>query len=145
MLALLPLLAILIAPAVEAATTCNGYAELCDRPYSDVTFVGSHDSAFVGVFVTDNQYTSVSAQLGQGVRFLQAQTHDKDGVVELCHTSCLELDAGTLASYLATVKTFLDAHPDEVVTLLLTNGDGIAGAAFAAAFEDSGLVETLFF
>ncbi|ORY61278.1 PLC-like phosphodiesterase [Pseudomassariella vexata] len=121
------------------AATCNGHDELCDRQYSNITFVGSHNSAFVGYLPVDNQFTSVADQLSQGVRFLQAQTHDKDGTVELCHTSCLEEDAGSLEGYLVMVKTFLDSNADEVVTLLLTNGDGIAGADFAGVFEAAGI------
>lgn len=119
--------------------SCNGSPELCDRLYSNVTFVGAHDSAFVGTFVTDNQYLSVADQLGLGVRFLQAQTHNKLGTIELCHTSCLEKDAGTLTDYLTSVKTFLDDNADEVVTLLLTNGDDIAVSDFGAVFADVGL------
>lgn len=136
-LAPLPLLALLVQGAV-AATTCNGHAELCDKLYSNVTFIGSHDSAFVGILPVDNQFDSVADQLSIGVRFLQAQSHDKDGTIELCHTSCAEKDAGTLQAWLETVATFLEANTEEVVTLLITNGDGIAGSEFAAAFEAAG-------
>lgn len=128
----------LAARTTLAATTCNGYADLCDKLYSNVTFIGSHDSAFDGILLVDNQWDSVADQLDLGVRFLQAQSHDKDGVIELCHTSCTEEDAGTLQTWLETVVTFLDANPDEVITLLITNGDGIAGADFAAVFEAAG-------
>lgn len=38
-----------------AATACNGHDALCAMRYSDVTFVGSHDSAFVGPLITQNQ------------------------------------------------------------------------------------------
>lgn len=127
-----------ITATAHAATTCNGYDALCDRQYSNLTFIGSHDSAFVGILPVDNQFDSVSDQLSLGVRFLQAQSHDKDGTIELCHTSCLEEDAGSLETWLDTVVTFLAANPDEVVTLLITNGDGIDGADFATVFETSG-------
>lgn len=75
-----------LALASSVAADCNGRAEYCGRPYSQVTFAGSHNSAFVGVGPSDNQLTSVSAQLDQGIRFLTTQTHDKDGVIEMCHT-----------------------------------------------------------
>lgn len=126
------------AAAAAAATVCNGHAELCGRRYSNITFVGSHDSAFVGASVADNQEVSVADQLAMGVRFLQAQTHVENNAVELCHTVCVLEDAGPLAGYLATVKAFLDGNPNEVVTLLLTNQDGQSGAAFDAAFQSSG-------
>ncbi|OAA61948.1 PLC-like phosphodiesterase, TIM beta/alpha-barrel domain protein [Niveomyces insectorum RCEF 264] len=146
-LLLVALLAGFAGPVLASASTsrprqqqnCNGSPDLCSRRYSDVTFVGSHDSAFVGVLPTDNQFVSVARQLGLGVRFLQAQTHDEGGTIELCHTSCLEKDAGTLADYLAPVKTFLDANPDEVVSLLLTNEDTIPVAQFGSVFQAAGL------
>src|ERR1700761_8305445 len=92
---------------------CNGDANLCSRIYSEVSFIGTHDSAFVGNMPTQNQIKSVSDQLTSGVRFLTAQTHSFLGTVSICHTSCLEEDAGTAASYLTTIKTFLDNNPNE--------------------------------
>lgn len=105
--------------ATIVLAACNGQDALCSRPYSNVTFVGSHDSAFVGPLPSQNQLLSVTDQLGLGVRFLQSQTHDKDGAIEMCHTSCDLLDAGTLTDYLKPIKAFMDANPNEVVTLLM--------------------------
>jgi hypothetical protein len=105
--------------ATLALAACNGQDALCSRPYSNVTFVGSHDSAFVGLLPSQNQLLSVADQLGFGVRFLQAQTHNLDGTIEMCHTSCDLLDQGTLTDYLKPIKSFMDANPNEVVTLLL--------------------------
>lgn len=105
--------------ATIVLAACNGQDALCSRPYSNVTFVGSHNSAFVGLLPSQNQLLSVANQLGLGVRFLQAQTHDLDGTIEMCHTSCIELDQGSLTEYLEPIKTFMDANPNEVVTLLL--------------------------
>lgn len=106
--------------------------------------VGSHDSAFVGELITENQHLDLAAQLSLGIRFLQAQTHDWLGEIQMCHTNCLELDAGTLATFLGPVKTFLDANPDEVVTLLLTNGDAISVSDFASVFDSVGLTQYAF-
>lgn len=133
-----PILTLAFLHDALAATVCNGHAGLCNKLYSNITFIGSHDSAFVGILPTDNQFQSVSNQLSEGVRFLQAQTHNHDGTIELCHTSCVEKDAGPLEDYLTTIVTFLDANPEEVVTLLLTNQDGIAGTEFNAAFVNAG-------
>lgn len=134
------------AAAATAATTtvCNGHAEFCDRKYSNITFVGSHDSPFVGTSVADNQDVSVADQLALGVRFLQSQTHVSNGTVELCHTLCILADAGPLVGYLQTVKAFLDANPAEVVTLLITNQEGLPGATFDAAFQTSGAKSYVF-
>lgn len=31
------------------ATVCNGHAELCDRSFGNVTFIGTHNSYAIGV------------------------------------------------------------------------------------------------
>ncbi|KAI1200841.1 PLC-like phosphodiesterase [Nemania serpens] len=128
-----------LALASSVVADCNGRAEYCDRTYGQVTFAGSHNSAFVGIGPSDNQLSSVTAQLDQGIRFLTTQTHDKDGVVQMCHTSCDLLDAGPLQDYLGTVKTWVDGHPNDVVTLLITNGDAIDINKFGDAFRAVGL------
>lgn len=82
-----------------------------------------------------------------GIRFLQAQTHRSkldDKVIELCHTSCWLEDAGKLESFLSTVKKWLDSNPDEVVTLLLTNGDSFDVSKFGDAFSASGIDDYAF-
>ncbi|KAJ5207380.1 hypothetical protein N7472_003828 [Penicillium cf. griseofulvum] len=121
------------------ATTCNGHSKYCTRPYSNITFIGAHDSPFVGPLPQQNQNIDVKAQLDMGIRYLQAQTHrsviDRD-VIELCHTSCLLEDAGPLESFLTTVKNWLDANPNEVVTLLLTNGDSVSITEFGDTFAN---------
>lgn len=133
------LLSLGLALAQQAPAPCNGHAELCARRYSNITLVGSHDSAFVGTGVADNQETDVAAQLAQGVRFLQAQTHLDNNTIKLCHTLCALEDAGPLEAYLGGVKAFLDANPREVVTLLITNQDGLPGATFDAVFRAAGI------
>ncbi|KAI0133912.1 PLC-like phosphodiesterase [Xylariales sp. AK1849] len=132
-------LAILAFVAYVLAIDCNGHAELCDRKYSNVSFIGAHDSPFVGILPSENQLEDVTAQLDQGVRYLTAQTHDKDGSIELCHTYCDLLDAGSLQTFLGTVKTWLDGNANEVVTLLITNEDAIDVNDFADAFKAVGL------
>jgi len=127
------------------ATVCNGYSELCDRRYSNVTFVGAHDSF---AFSTDplalarDQEVDIPTQLSLGVRLLQAQSHIKqeDGQLHFCHTSCLLFDGGTVVSYLTTVKTFLDANPNEVLTLLFTNPEGQSvNDVWKPAFDSAGI------
>ena len=124
----------------RAQTLCNGHAELCGRRYSNITAIGAHDSAFVGQLPQDNQELSVNAQLDAGIRFLQVQSHKNIfGALELCHTSCLERDAGTVESYLSTVKSWLDGNPNEVLTLLIVNGDNVPVSMFDDAYKASGL------
>ena len=81
----------------------------------------------------------MATQLSKDVRYLQAQTHIKNGGVQMCHTTCSELDAGTLTNYLGNIKKFLDQNPNEVVTLLLVNGDFASPTLFDASFSAAGL------
>ena len=124
----------------QAQVGCNGHVELCDRRYSNITQIATHDSAFVGILPTDDQDVDVVAQLDAGVRFLQAQTHrNVFGTLSLCHTSCYLKDAGSVESYLQVVKGWLDTHPHEVLTLLLTNGDNVRVSEFDDVFTASGI------
>ncbi|KAL8725009.1 MAG: hypothetical protein Q9166_007632 [cf. Caloplaca sp. 2 TL-2023] len=128
-------------PSVHAAKPlCNGHTELCSRKYSNITFIGAHDSTFVGDSPADNQGIPVTAQLDSGIRFLQSQTHiNSFKTLSLCHTSCFLNDAGPLTSFLSTIKTWLDKNPNEVLTLLLTNGDRTPVSQFDTAFKSAGL------
>jgi hypothetical protein len=74
---------------------------------------------------------------------LQAQTHrapDDANAIQLCHTDCRLEDAGRLRSWLTEIRIWMEAvgHENEVVTLLLTNGDGISMQVFGEAFQQSG-------
>ncbi|OJJ47851.1 hypothetical protein ASPZODRAFT_24739 [Penicilliopsis zonata CBS 506.65] len=128
-----------------AQLLCNG-RNICSRKYSNVTFVGSHDAPFVGPLPQQNQNIDIPAQLELGIRFLQGQTHRRPitGTLSLCHTSCLLEDAGSLTGFLERVKRWLDGHPREVVTLLLTNGDSVNIDEFAASFTASGITRYTF-
>ncbi|KAA8569518.1 hypothetical protein EYC84_001141 [Monilinia fructicola] len=136
---LLILLSLWACITVAVAQVCNGYSELCGRKWSNISQIGTHDSAFVGDLPTENQDIDITAQLDAGVRFLQAQTHYFLGVLTLCHTSCWEENAGPAVNYLSDIKKWLDANPNEVVSLLLTNGDNIPVGNFSAVMEASGL------
>jgi hypothetical protein len=128
----------------QAPSTCNGQSSLCSRQYSNVSFMGSHDSAFVGPLPTQNQIKSVSDQLNSGARFLTAQTHKFLGIVSMCHTSCWEEFAGTTSSYLSTVKKWLDNNPNEVVTLLWTNPDKLPMSTFDGIVKSVGADKYVF-
>ena len=126
-------------PATQAQNGCNGHPSLCMRRYSEYTQVGTHGSAFVGIMPADNQNYNIRVQLDAGIRFLQIQTHKNHfGQLSLCHTHCMLQDAGLLSSYLATVKEWLDSHPQEVVTVLITTHDHFPMSAFDHAFNVSG-------
>lgn len=135
-----------LVPLTTATPTCNGQPAFCDRQYSNITYLGAHDSPFVGPLPQHNQNLAVTAQLDLGIRYLQGQTHTipTDDAIRLCHTSCVLEDAGTLDSFLGTVRGWLEAHPDEVLTLLLTNGDGVPVSKFDEAFAAAGVKKYAF-
>ncbi|OAX44460.1 PLC-like phosphodiesterase [Rhizopogon vinicolor AM-OR11-026] len=125
---------------VRRATTCNGSPDLCDRSFGNVTFVGAHDSYAVGVNnLFTNQDYNITQQMNDGIRMLQVQAHNSSGVIHLCHTSCSYYDAGTLETYLTTVKTWLDANPNEVLSLLIVNSDDLAPTNYDTVFKSVGL------
>ncbi|KAK5987210.1 PI-PLC X domain-containing protein 1 [Cladobotryum mycophilum] len=130
--------------AGAALAACNGHDELCSRKYSDLINIGTHNSAFAGKSIVNNQYDPITEQLNAGIRFLQAQTQDKNGTIEMCHTYCWELDAGPLTQYLQLVSDWVKGHPNDVVTLLLTNIDAIDISKFDVAFQQVGLKDLVF-
>jgi len=122
------------------ATVCNGHAELCTRSYGNVSYVGAHDSYAVGVgLLAANQDQNVTQQLNDGIRLLQMQALNQSGTIELCHTSCSLFDGGSLHDYLSTVKTWLEANPNEVLSLLIVNVDNFPPTAYDAVFRAVGL------
>ncbi|EEQ86359.1 hypothetical protein RJZ56_006806 [Blastomyces dermatitidis] len=139
------LLTLFLPLGVFAQTECNGRADYCDRRYSELSFVGAHNSPFVGFLPQHNQEISVVSQLNLGVRYLQGQTHlNARGKLRMCHTSCFLENAGGLDTFLRKVKGWLDDNPDEVVTLLITNGDRLDISRFDESFRNSGIVPYAF-
>ncbi|KAG6866055.1 hypothetical protein C0991_009152 [Blastosporella zonata] len=124
------------------ATVCNGHAELCDKSFGQVTYVGTHDSYAVQTAAfgfADNQDQNITTQLNDGVRMLQVQAHLQNGVIELCHTSCSLYDGGTFEDYLKTVKTWLDANPNEVLSILIVNIDNAPASTYGAVYAAAGV------
>lgn len=127
------------------ATVCNGHAELCGRSYGNISFVGAHDSfAFSNdsLALARDQELDIPTQLSLGIRLLQAQAHDLDGVIHFCHTTCVLFDGGTVEDYLKTVATFLAANPNEVLTLIFTNPESLSlSTVWEPAFNASGVAD----
>ncbi|GLB44418.1 putative plc-like phosphodiesterase [Lyophyllum shimeji] len=87
-----------------------------------------------------DQEVNITTQLSLGVRLLQAQAHLNNGELHFCHTNCLLFDGGRVVDYLKLVKSFLDANPNEVLTLLFTNPEGLSvGTVWKPAFDEAGI------
>ena len=130
--------------ASTSGKACNNSPSLCSRQYNNVTYMGAHDSAFVkgsgsGNSLAINQNKNATAALDAGLRLLQAQVHKPNSTLELCHTTCDLFDAGGLEPFLSSVATWMAAHPDDVVTLLLVNSDKAPASDFASVFDAAGI------
>ena len=126
------------------AIACNNSPDLCGKSYSSITHLGAHDSPFLrdaltGDSSSGNQFYNSTVQLQAGVRMLTAQVHSANGQLHLCHTSCDLLDAGTLQDWLMEIKTWMDANPNDIVTLLLVNSDNLSASQFSSQFVLSGI------
>jgi hypothetical protein len=133
---------------IEAVSTstvaCNNSPLLCGRDYNKITHMGAHDSAFLrdqsnDFSLSGNQFYNATIALSAGIRLLQAQVYNLNGTLELCHTDCSLLDAGSLESFLTPIKSWMDANPNEVVTLLLVNSDNEPASSFGSVFDSSGI------
>ncbi|KAF8585822.1 PLC-like phosphodiesterase [Ramaria rubella] len=138
-------LPVLAASISRRATTCNGHPELCSRSYGNVTFVGAHDSYAVGASdLASNQDYNVTQQLNDGVRLLQVQALQQPDGIHLCHTSCLLKDGGLAVTYLTTVKQWVVANPNDVVTILIVNINNLPPTQWQSLYQSAGL-DTLSF
>lgn len=123
---------------------CNNSPDLCGRSYSQITHLGAHDSPFLRDASTDqstsgNQFYNTTVQLNAGVRMVTAQVHNSNDQWHLCHTSCDLLDAGLLQDWLGEIKTWMDANPNDVVTVLLVNSDNATPTQLSSEFVQSGI------
>jgi hypothetical protein len=121
---------------------CNNYPEFCERKYGNITEVSAHNSPFVNAgSAAANQALSVTTQLNDGIRMLQAQAHFVNGIPHFCHTSCDVLDAGPITTYLGEVHTWVSNHPYDVVTILIGNGNYTPVSEYVPFIESTGLIQ----
>jgi len=112
---------------------------LCDKPYSSLTFLGTHLSmASDHSWATQTQGRTLTAQLlVGGVRTLELEIHSDDGDLAVCAGKC-SAGSESLASVLRDVVKFLQSNPTDVLTLLLRSA--VPADDVAKAFDDQGLV-----
>jgi hypothetical protein len=129
------------------STACNNSPSLCSRSYGNITHLGAHDSPFVSNSTnkftsSGNQFYNSTTQLDAGVRLLSAQVHTANATgseLRLCHSDCSLYDAGSLVTWLSSIKSWLDTNPNEVVTILLVNSVDATAATLGADFTASGV------
>ena len=144
-------LSTLLYSTATAQTACNNSPSLCSRAYNNITQLGAHDSPLLrnkntSFSTSGNHYYDTTTQLDAGVRLLSAQVHKNNNGTgadawHLCHSSCNLLDAGTLESWLSTIKAWMDSNQNDVVTVLLVNSDSASASDLGSQFNSSGISE----
>ena len=112
---------------------CNGNLELCDKRYNQVSYLTTHNAfnADEEGFNLPNHNFGLTQQLEDGVRGLMLDVYDEGGIATVYHSVAL-LGTTTLESNLTEIKDFLDANPNEVVTIIFE------------CYADFQLIETAF-
>jgi len=129
--------------ATDEDSGCNGHEVLCDRPVTQVTFAGTHNSmsnADAG-WVAPNQQHGLTRQLEDGVRAMMLDTYEWEGDLWLCHSYC-DLGAQPLVEGLGELSDFLDEHPREVVQIIFQ--DAISIDDTRRALDEAGLGDRLY-
>ena len=122
----------------QVEQTCNGLAELCDRPLNEVLFAGTHNamSSTEDGWNFPNQEYAFTRQLEDGIRALNFDTYWWNEEAYLCHSFC-ELGNMTLVEGLTRISNFLYSHPNEV--LIITLQSALDTEPTLQAFEQAGL------
>lgn len=123
---------------------CNLFQELCDKKYSEVCFLTTHNAYNAGddEFLLPNQNKSITTQLEDGVRALMIDIYlSEEGVPSVFH-SFEFLGSESLESVFAKIKNFMDRNPNEVVTLIIECYVGVE--IIRESLMSSGLFDLLY-
>lgn len=127
------LLVVALSQSMKGISQCNGHFELCDKPFNHVAFLTTHNAynADEDGFFAPNHNFGITRQLEDGVRGLMIDVYDEGGVATVYHSVAL-LGTATLESNLTEIQDFLDANPNEIVTIIFE------------CYADFELIETAF-
>lgn len=122
----------------DIPTTCNGHAELCDRPFDTVVFPATHNSMSNTDegWAVPNQTYGLERQLEDGVRAFLLDVYLYKGELHLCHSSCI-LGKRSFEDAMWAFRDFLRTHRGEVITFILE--DHVDGATIVQGLKDMGL------
>lgn len=122
----------------EIPDTCNGHKELCDRPFDQVAFPGTHNSMSNAdeKWQLPNQTYGLERQLEDGIRVFLLDVHRYKNELYLCHGTCV-LGKRSLDDALWAFRDFLRANRGEVITFIFE--DHVPGADIAAVMVERGL------
>jgi hypothetical protein len=141
---LLPLLFLLLLStqlAHELSAQCNGDPALCNRRFDEVCYATTHNAFnYQGAFLFPNQSFDITRQLQDGVRSLMLDVYWYNNRPTVYHSSNF-LGNQPLSDLLDDIKTFLDAHPNEVMSIIFESY--ISAAQMDAVFTQAGLLPYL--
>lgn len=123
-------------------TQCNGYLELCDKRFNEVAYITTHNAynaEDVGLLFPNHNF-GVAAQLEAGVRGFMLDVYNEGGIATQYH-GFAALGTVPLTDDLTRIKDFLDANPNEVVTIIFECY--ITSTLMDSTFTDVGLIPYL--
>lgn len=136
-----------LAGLAMAQQACNGYSSLCSKSYNQVSYLTTHNSYAYISNVGQNQHYDVQTQLNDGIRGLKlsaVRSANYTGV-ELCHTACHMLDAGTAHGTLGVIASWLKTNPNEVVTIMWNNVGNFTASELQSEYQQaSGIMDYLY-
>lgn len=126
----------------QAFSQCNGFPELCDKRYDEVSYLTTHNAFNAGNegFTFPNHNFGLTDQMNYGVRGLMLDVYDDGGVATVYHSTNI-LGSQPLSSNLAEIKNFLDANPTDIVTIIFECY--IDANMMEQSFTDAGLLSYL--
>ena len=105
----------------QNSETCYSQQALCDKKYNEVCFLGAHNAFnYKGPFLFPNQNISIPKQLEKGVRCFLLDIY-KEGDQLLLYHSFKPLGSQSAETVFGGIKTFMEEHPKEVITLIIQN------------------------
>ncbi|KAI7871703.1 PLC-like phosphodiesterase [Spinellus fusiger] len=133
----------------NAQQICNGYAELCNKPYNSLTYLLTHNSYAFSANPAANQLCPINSQLADGVRGLKlsavkptnATSTVGPNSISLCHTACSILDAGPAINTLSYITQWIQQNPNEVLTIMWNNLGDFRTEHFNALYQASGILD----
>ncbi|MBT2398228.1 phosphatidylinositol-specific phospholipase C domain-containing protein [Streptomyces sp. ISL-100] len=107
-----------------------------DPTFDQMTYLTAHNayqnSEDIDTPLAPNQPHSIQGQLDAGVRALMLDVYEYEGRILLCHGSC-SMGSMPLLKSLQTITTWLEAHPDQVVTVFLE--DNVTSEQLKSVFD----------
>lgn len=130
-------------PWPEKRPGCNGHPDLCDRPFHEVVFPGTHNSMgnAEDEWVAPNHNLPMRAQLIDGIRVFLIDTYEQEEEILLCHFDC-RLGSRPLLEAMEEFRSFLVHNPGEIITIIFE--DSITASQTAAVLEEAGLRDFIY-